>query len=182
MDDPLATQSGLLIRLRRPDDAEAWREFVSRYAPLVYRYARRHGLQDADAADLTQEVLQAVALALPGFEYDRRQGRFRSWLYAVARHHLLKFWRRAARSVPVAGTLDDRVGPAISSWQDDDFDSGMKNTTSNCFGPLLDWFETRCRPTHGMPFGRRRSREKRLKRWQKNWGCRSGPSTWRKAV
>ena len=39
----------------------AKRQFVELYAPLIYRYARRHGLQDADAADLSQEVLRAVS-------------------------------------------------------------------------------------------------------------------------
>jgi RNA polymerase sigma-70 factor (ECF subfamily) len=46
------TSSSLLDRLRRPADAEAWARFVELYTPLLYRWARRLGLQDADAADL----------------------------------------------------------------------------------------------------------------------------------
>ncbi len=56
----METKPSLLVRLRDPLDAEAWRTFVGLYAPLVYRYGRRRALQDADAADLTQEVMGEV--------------------------------------------------------------------------------------------------------------------------
>jgi RNA polymerase sigma-70 factor (ECF subfamily) len=46
------TRPSLLVRLRDAQDERAWGQFVDLYAPLVYDYARRHGLQDADAADL----------------------------------------------------------------------------------------------------------------------------------
>jgi RNA polymerase sigma-70 factor (ECF subfamily) len=59
-----ATRASLLVRLRDPHNRAAWREFVDLYAPLVYGYARKQGLQDADAADLSQEVLGAVAGAI----------------------------------------------------------------------------------------------------------------------
>jgi len=45
------TRASLLVRLRDAHDADAWGHFVSLYAPLVYGYARKQGLQDADAAD-----------------------------------------------------------------------------------------------------------------------------------
>ena len=61
MTTPPPTRPSLLVRIRDNGDREAWRQFVDLYAPLVYKFARRRGLQDADAADLTQEVLQAVA-------------------------------------------------------------------------------------------------------------------------
>src|SRR4051812_13582755 len=50
------TRPSLLVRLRQRADQEAWREFVGLYAPLIYGFGRKHGLQDADASDLTQEV------------------------------------------------------------------------------------------------------------------------------
>ncbi|HKB35845.1 MAG TPA: sigma factor, partial [Gemmataceae bacterium] len=53
------TRPSLLVRIRDAADREAWRQFVELYAPLVYRFARRRGLQDADAADLAQDVLSA---------------------------------------------------------------------------------------------------------------------------
>ena len=58
------TRASLLVRLRDPGDNAAWGEFIDLYVPLVYGYARKQGLQDADAADLAQEVLSAVAGAV----------------------------------------------------------------------------------------------------------------------
>ena len=47
--------------LRDEGDQCAWSQFVDLYAPLlVYDYGRRHGLQDADAADLMQIVLRQI--------------------------------------------------------------------------------------------------------------------------
>lgn len=74
------TRVSLLVRVRDPRDEAAWSEFVEVYAPLVYRYARRSGLQDADAADVTQEVLRTTVRTMPAFDYDPRRGRFRGWL------------------------------------------------------------------------------------------------------
>ena len=83
MNDSPATQPSLLIRLRDADDGPAWSRFVDIYAPLVYDFARRRWFQDADAADLTQEVLAAVARSVRRFDYDPQRGSFRSWLFTV---------------------------------------------------------------------------------------------------
>ena len=50
------TRPSLLVRLKAPRDEHAWLEFVQIYEPLIARLARRQGLQEADADDLTQEV------------------------------------------------------------------------------------------------------------------------------
>jgi hypothetical protein len=42
----------------------------TRTTPLLFRWARRAGAQDADAADLVQEVLALLVHKLPTFEYD----------------------------------------------------------------------------------------------------------------
>jgi RNA polymerase sigma factor (sigma-70 family) len=97
-----ATRSSLLVRIRDAEDEQAWRQFVDIYGPLVYRYARKHGLQDADAADLTQEVLRAVAKSVDRLEYDRERGSFRGWLFSVTRNTLCKFLAR--RKGQVRGT------------------------------------------------------------------------------
>jgi RNA polymerase sigma factor (sigma-70 family) len=60
----------------------------------VYGYARKQGLQDADAADLAQEVLGAVAGAVGGLEYDPQCGAFRNWLFTIVRRKLYN-WRAA---------------------------------------------------------------------------------------
>src|SRR6266487_6823085 len=91
------TRPSLLVRIRDAADREAWRQFVELYAPLVYRFARRRGLQDADAADLAQDVLHAVARSSGRLEYDPRRGTFRGWLFTVARNKLHTFLKRQQR-------------------------------------------------------------------------------------
>jgi RNA polymerase sigma-70 factor (ECF subfamily) len=99
MADPPTTQPSLLVRVRDAGDQAAWRQFVELYAPLVYRCARRRGLQDADAADVTQEVLRAVARAIKHLEYDPQRGSFRGWLFTVVRSKLLDFHAARLRQV-----------------------------------------------------------------------------------
>lgn len=96
MAESQATPPSLLIRIRDPKDDAAWRQFVRLYAPLVYGFVRRRGLQDADAVDLVQDVLQQVAGAAGQFAYDRERGTFRSWLFRVVRNRL-NTWRRRHR-------------------------------------------------------------------------------------
>src|SRR5437879_8368291 len=94
-----STRASLLLRLRDPRDEAAWQEFVDLYGPLVYGYARKQGLQDADAADLSQEVLGAVAASVGRLEYDRSRGAFRNWLFTLVRRKLSNR-RRAQRTRP----------------------------------------------------------------------------------
>jgi RNA polymerase sigma-70 factor (ECF subfamily) len=103
MGGPSSTRPSLLIRVRDSADADAWHEFVALYGPLVYRFARKQGLQDADAADLAQTVLHGMIEGIRRLEYDPRKGSFRSWLYRVVRNHLSKFHAVRKRSLTVSG-------------------------------------------------------------------------------
>jgi RNA polymerase sigma-70 factor (ECF subfamily) len=90
------TRASLLVRLRDLRDEAAWGEFVDLYGALVYGFVRKQGVQDADAADLGQEVLRAVAAAVTRLEYDPRRGSFRNWLFTIVRNKLSN-WRRTQR-------------------------------------------------------------------------------------
>lgn len=91
MAEPPLTRVTLLARIRDGQDTDAWREFVQLYGPVVYRFARNRGLQDADAADLMQDVLRSVARNAPKLEYDPARGTFRGWLYTVTRNKIYNF-------------------------------------------------------------------------------------------
>src|SRR5689334_4707499 len=84
-DSPL-TRASLLIRLRDGTNETAWREFMQMYGPIIYGFARNRGLQDADAADVVQDVLRSVASAIGRLDYDRQQGTFRGWLFTITRN------------------------------------------------------------------------------------------------
>jgi RNA polymerase sigma-70 factor (ECF subfamily) len=94
MTDSPETRDSLLLRIGDLHDREAWVEFVSIYRPLIYRVGRRHGLQDADAQNLTQEVLQKVQRQAKRWESGQARGSFRRWLATVARNAAIDAIRR----------------------------------------------------------------------------------------
>jgi RNA polymerase sigma-70 factor (ECF subfamily) len=93
----LRTRPSLLIRIRDAQDRRAWEQFVEIYAPLIFGYATRHGLQESDAADLTQEVLGRVHTAIRKFDYDPQKGKFRGWLLTLTQNALKTFLASSAR-------------------------------------------------------------------------------------
>jgi RNA polymerase sigma-70 factor (ECF subfamily) len=114
-----ATRASLLLRLRDPENEVAWREFIGLYGPLIYGYARKQGLQDADAADLSQEVLGSVAGAIGRLDYDPARGAFRNWLFTVVRRRL-STWRRRRRNEPgatIPGILEHCPAPDEAWWE-----------------------------------------------------------------
>jgi RNA polymerase sigma-70 factor (ECF subfamily) len=70
---------------------------VDVYAPLIYAFVRKRGLQDADAADLTQVCLCQVAAHMGSLEYDARRGSFRGWLFTIVRNKLRDFCNHSQR-------------------------------------------------------------------------------------
>jgi RNA polymerase sigma-70 factor (ECF subfamily) len=97
------TSSTLLERLRRPGEQEAWARFVQLYTPLLYYWACKAGLQQADAADLVQDVFTVLVQKLPELHYDRHRS-FRGWLRTI----LLNRWRNRRRRHPAA-SLDSAL-------------------------------------------------------------------------
>jgi len=80
------TRESLLMRVGDPANAEAWREFAAIYRPAVYRLARRRGLQDADAEDLSQRVLVAISQKIAKWRPTSPRGAFRAWVTIIARN------------------------------------------------------------------------------------------------
>lgn len=110
------TRASLILRLPDAADVKAWQEFIGIYGPLVYRLGRRHGLQPADADDLVQEVLAAVARSIEGWLANPDRALFRAWLFRIARNVAINFLtRRKHRAI---GTGDSQIARMLQQHAD----------------------------------------------------------------
>ncbi len=91
VDESPLTRVSLLVQIRDGANHAAWQEFVNLYGPVVYGFARKRGLQDADAADIVQDVLRSVSSSIGRLDYDRQQGTFRGWLFTITRNKVFNF-------------------------------------------------------------------------------------------
>jgi RNA polymerase sigma-70 factor (ECF subfamily) len=79
----LPTRKSLLSRLKDWEDQESWRQFFNLYWNLIYGFALRWGLADAEAQEVVQETIIEVANKMPNFKYDPALGSFKNWLLRI---------------------------------------------------------------------------------------------------
>ena len=98
----------LVIRAQQ-GDAEAFEELVRSFTRMVFAVSYDI-LQDANASqDAVQETFLKAWLKLPGF---RREARFSTWLYAIARNTALDMLRkRKARARVSLEEVPEPSGP-----------------------------------------------------------------------
>ena len=107
------TRASLLLRRRNPRDQTAWNAFLQIYQPLIFRLARSRGMQEADAREVTQDVLIAVAGAIGRWETDPDRGSFRGWLSKITRNLVVNFFIRQSRHPRGSGDSD------LKRWLDE---------------------------------------------------------------
>jgi len=113
VDESPLTRASLLVRIRDGANHAAWQEFVNLYGRVIYGFARKQGLQDADAADLMQDVLRSVSSAIGRLNYDRNQGTFRGWLFTITRNKVFNFL--SARRIRPRGSGDSATNRLLDS-------------------------------------------------------------------
>ncbi len=96
-DELIPTRYSLLSRLQNWADNESWRVFFDTYWRLIYSYALKAGLTQAEAEEVVQETVICVAENIQKFKRDRRLGSFKGWLHNLTR------WR-------IADQLEKRTG------------------------------------------------------------------------
>ena len=89
------TQASLIAKICDLGNQAAWTEFVHIYEPVVQRFIQRHGMQHADAVEVTQEVLCRVAKSIESWDRDQQQSTFRGWLYRITRNLAIDFLRKS---------------------------------------------------------------------------------------
>jgi RNA polymerase sigma-70 factor (ECF subfamily) len=102
MVEPPMTRLTLLARLKNGTDADAWREFVRLYGPVVYGFARKQGLNDSDAAELMQQVLRSVTLNPRTASEESEPGAFHDWLFKLTRDRLKELHSAGKHRSPIA--------------------------------------------------------------------------------
>ena len=135
MSETPGTRASLLVRIRDPEDATAWNLFVDLYAPLIYGFFRQHGEQDADAADLTQDVLTRVSHGIRRLDYDPARGSFRSWLFTIVRNRW-RTWAGRPQLPHEEASLDEQSASSEDRVWENDYRRR-----------LFDWAANQVRPT-----------------------------------
>lgn len=124
------TRASLLSRLADPRDHEAWVDFVAIYEPVAYRLLRRHGLQDADAREVMQDLFMAVSRSIDRWDPSRERGSFRGWLRRVIRNLVINWLKQRENRVVASGGSDlQRMLvnlPADASAETAEFDQELR--------------------------------------------------------
>src|SRR5262245_31487158 len=130
---PASSSSGLLEGVRAGDGA-AWQRLAQLYAPLVYHWCRRRGLQASDAEDLVQEVFRVVIARIADFRRDRRGHTFRGWLWGFTRNKLGD-WIRHQKPRESAGA-SQRLLENLPAHEPDD--SGQTDAIGSLYQRAVD--------------------------------------------
>ena len=112
--DSIPTRRTLLERIKEWEDHAGWKEFFDTYWGLIYGVARQAGLNDAEAQDVVQETIVAVARNIGEFHYDPERGSFKSWLLQQTHWRIKgmfrkKQYQREGQQLPREQPLDTAV-------------------------------------------------------------------------
>jgi RNA polymerase sigma-70 factor (ECF subfamily) len=139
----LRTRTTLIHRLKDWNDQVSWQVFFDMYEKFIFCVARQSGLNEAEADDVVQETMISVAKHMPGFDYKRSSGSFKTWLMNMARWRIKDQFRRRrpacilqsneeGGTTPLEGLQDPsaRSSEALweEQWKENLFEAAIKNT------------------------------------------------------
>ena len=123
-DELIPTRATLIQRLKNWQDQSSWQDFFDTYWKLIYGVAIKGGLNAAEAQDVVQETMIAVARHMPSFKYDPVLGSFKTWLLNMTRWRITDQLRKRGPFVryqsPAEDTgtriLDKVADPTSQDW------------------------------------------------------------------
>jgi len=126
-DDSLPTRHSLLSRLKNWDDSESWNDFFTTYWKLIFNFARKSGLSEAEAQDVVQQTVIEVSQKIGEFKPMSRRGSFKKWLLQMTRWRIQDQFRKR---------LPHEVRPARSS--NDEGETELLNRVADPAGSVLE--------------------------------------------
>jgi RNA polymerase sigma-70 factor (ECF subfamily) len=132
------TQTDLLWAVRDAENGEAWADFYRIYAPMARNFLRRLGLNDTEVDDGVQDIILLARDTLRRRKYDPKKGRFRAWLYGVARKKALMIRRARMRPSRVQAVSRDSGVDLLSGLEDHHADAERKIWEQEWRYALLD--------------------------------------------
>jgi len=108
-DPSIATRHTLLRRIKDWTDEKSWDEFFNIYSKLIFEFARKAGLNEAEARDVVQETITTVAKQINQFQADDARGSFKSWLLQLARWRVADQMRKRLDNLRVVEANADSV-------------------------------------------------------------------------
>ena len=107
-----STNPSLLLRIKDPANAEAWREFFDLYSPLLYSFAIQRGLRHEDAEDIRASVYETIVKRIGEFDYTDSKTGFRAWLRTIVTRRVIDHYRKkkpgAAESSDLQNLIDNQ--------------------------------------------------------------------------
>jgi RNA polymerase sigma-70 factor (ECF subfamily) len=119
----------------------------SRYFPRLVKYAARSGAGD-DAADVAEEVFVKLQMTARNHQsrFARSEGTFRAWLYRIAYHEVVTYWRERGSVIIPAPMRAAKNGEPVDFFEQvasDDPDplqeleqDQVKNSVRHCIDSL----------------------------------------------
>jgi len=111
-DELIPTRATLIQRLKNWQDQSSWQDFFDTYWKLIYGVAIKGGLTPAEAQDVVQETMIAVARHMPTFKYDPALGSFKTWLLNMTRWRITDQLRKRG---PFVGYQPSRADTATGT-------------------------------------------------------------------
>ncbi|MHC4445187.1 MAG: RNA polymerase sigma factor [Planctomycetota bacterium] len=113
------TSHTLLQSLQDPKDEVAWQQFDSYYRPILINFALGLGLHEHDTEDAAQRTIMAVRHRFGQDRFDPRKGRFKSWLFGIAKFEIADLCAERSRQ-PIPASERSSIEAILKNIRDPD--------------------------------------------------------------